>query len=174
MPRACISSRAHRLARLEGAAIAWVAVGLLAAVLAFPSLGQTAPRLVPIVEPGKPMRFEAVAPAPIGGGDPVAPEPCGLDSPQDRRTTTSAACMRCHDGSRAKNAGTGHRFDIEYNPYGKELRPDPEAFNAKVVLASRKVTCLSCHEPLSMTPFRLVAPTGGALEKRLCTACHIR
>ena len=154
--------------------MARVAMGLLAAALTFPCLGQTSPQLVPVVEPGKPMRFQAVAPAPIGGGDPTAPEPCGLDSPQDRRTTTSAACMRCHDGSRANNAGTGHRFDIEYNPYGKELRPDPEAFNAKVVLADRKVTCLSCHEPLSMTPFRLAAPTGGTLEKRLCTACHIR
>ena len=118
------------------------------------------------------MRFEAVAPS--ATGDPAAPEPCGLDTPQDRRTTTSATCMRCHDGSRASNAGTGHRYDIEYSTYGKELRLEPEKYNAKVVLADGKVTCLSCHEPLSTAPFRLAAPTGGTLEKRLCAACHIR
>lgn len=164
--------KVDRTARAEGRAIARLATAALAALVALPCQAQTAPRLVPILEPGKPMRFEA-APPPTTT-DPGAPEPCSLDTPLDRRTTPSSACMRCHDGSRASNAGTGHRYDIEYDPYGKELRPEPEKFNEKVVLADRKVTCLSCHESLSTAPFRLAAPTGGTLEKRLCAACHIR
>jgi hypothetical protein len=129
-------------------------------------------QVVPIVEPGKPMRFQAI-PAPTAAVE-AAPEPCELDVPQDRRTPTSSQCMRCHDGSKATNATTGHRFDVEYQNYGKDLRPEPEKFNPKIVLAGGKVTCLSCHEPLSTLRFHLAAPTEGEVEKRLCVACHIR
>jgi len=151
----------------------------LVGMLAFPGWAQTAPgdgaapapRMVPVVEPGKPMRFEVVSPpAPAA----AVVDPCDLEMPQDRRAPSSAACLRCHDGSRALNASTGHRFDIEYATYGKELRVDPEKFNPKIVVASGKVTCLSCHEPLSTTRFRLAAPTDGPVDKRLCAACHIR
>lgn len=147
---------------------------------ALPAAPQTAapqtaaPQTVPVVEPGKPMRFETVTPPAAAEAPAADAEPCDLESPQDRRTTPSKKCMRCHDGSRASNAATGHRFDIEYVSYGKELRPDPEKLNPKVVLAGGKVTCLSCHEPLSNAPFRLAAPTNGPSDKRLCAACHIR
>jgi hypothetical protein len=154
-------------------------VAALAALLALPAWAQTAPtgstpttpQRVPVVEPGKPMRFITAAPVPP---EPAAADPCDLDMPQDRRTATSTTCMRCHDGSKAANATTGHKFDIEYVSHGKELRPDPERFNSKVVLAAGKVTCMSCHVPLATTVFRLAAPTGGELDQRLCTACHIR
>ena len=151
----------------------------LVGMLAFPGWAQTAPadgtapapRMVPVLEPGKPMRFEVVNPP---ASAPAAVDPCDLEMPQDRRVPSSTACLRCHDGSRALNASTGHRYDIEYATYGKELRVDPEKFNPKVVVASGKVTCLSCHEPLSTTRFRLAAPTDGPVDKRLCAACHIR
>lgn len=142
---------------------------LLAAV---PALAQTTP--VPVVEPGKPMRFQAAAPAPAAAAAPPGAEPCDLEMPQDRRVSSSTACMRCHDGSKAVNAAYGHRFDIEYVVQGKDLRPNPEQYNPAVVLGGSKVTCMSCHVPLSTAPMRLAAPTGGALEQRLCTACHIR
>ncbi len=129
-------------------------------------------KLVPIVEPGKPMRFQVVTPG--GPTEPGATEPCALDSPLDRRSTPSSVCMKCHDGSRAGNASTGHRYDVEYVWFGKERRQDPETFNPKVTLSSGMVTCLSCHQPMSTEPYRLAAPVGGALDKRLCTACHIR
>jgi hypothetical protein len=158
-------------------------VTALLGLLALPGWAQTSPpaaappepKRVPVVEPGKPMRFEIVAPpAAEAPAAPAEPEPCDLESPQDRRTTPSSKCMRCHNGSRAMNAASGHRFDIEYSPYGKELRPDPEKHNPKVLLAGGKVTCLSCHEPLSKELFRLAAPMKGPLDKRLCSACHIR
>ncbi|HET8734245.1 MAG TPA: hypothetical protein VFM45_10805 [Anaeromyxobacteraceae bacterium] len=147
---------------------------LLSLVVA-PARAQTTPAPVPIVEPGKPMRFQAVAPAPAPAAA-AAPgvEPCDLEMPQDRRMTSSTTCMRCHDGSKAANASFGHRFDIDYVVQGKELRPNPEQYNPAVVLGGGKVTCMSCHVPLSTAPMRLAAPTGGALEQRLCTACHIR
>lgn len=158
--------------------VRWVAT--LAAAMAATSAGaQTSATggagpgttLIPVVEPGKPMRFITAAPIPP---EPAAADPCDLDVPQDRRTATSTACMRCHDGSKAANATVGHKYDIEYVSHGKELRPDPEKFNSKVVLAGGKVTCMSCHVPLATTAFRLAAPTGGELDQRLCTACHIR
>ena len=151
----------------------------LVGLLAFPAWAQSGPaagvpsepRMIPVLEPGKPMRFEAVNP-PVGV--PAPPDPCDLEMPQDRRAPDSRACLRCHDGSHATNASSGHRFDVEYATYGKELRIDPEKFNPKVVVASGKVTCLSCHEPLSTARNRLAAPTDGPVDKRLCAACHIR
>lgn len=152
----------------------------LAAFLAFPHLAGSraaaaeppAPQLVPVLEPGKPMRFQAVEPPP-----PVQPaglDSCELNLPRDRRSTPSKDCMKCHDGSRGANAGTGHRFDIEYVSHGKELRPDPEKFNPMVILAGGMVTCMSCHDPASTAVFHLAAPTSGPVDKRLCAACHIR
>lgn len=172
MPRPGLLAVVLNAARSKGLATSSAAMAALVSMLALPCWAQTTPKLVPILEPGKPMRFEAVAP-PTTGEPPVA-DPCDLASPQDRRTTTSVSCLRCHDGSKAANARSGHRFDIEYVTYGKDLRPEPEKYNPAVVLANGMVTCLSCHEPLSSAAFRLAAPTGGTLEKRLCAACHIR
>jgi hypothetical protein len=157
----------------------WRVVPILALAL-FPIRASPAPvesppsttQYVPIVEPGKPMRFQAMPP-PTAAAE-AAPDPCDLDSPQDRRTPTSSRCMQCHDGSKAANATTGHRFDIEYQIYGKELRLEPEKFNPKVVLADGKVTCMSCHEPQSTLRYHLAAPTDGEVAKRLCVACHLR
>jgi hypothetical protein len=118
------------------------------------------------------MRFMTAEPPPPA--PPAGLDACELTVTLDRRGTPSRACMRCHDGSRGSNATTGHRFDIEYVSHGKELRPDPEKFNAKVLLVGGMITCLSCHDPASTAIFHLAAPTSGPVEKRLCAACHIR
>jgi len=120
------------------------------------------------------MRFEAPTPIPqatVADGGALG---CALDAPLDRKSTPSSTCTQCHDGSKALNASRGHRYDMEYfvRP-GSDLRMNPEQFNAAVVLASGKVTCLSCHDPASRLVFHLAAPTDGEVGKRLCVACHV-
>lgn len=159
-----------------------VAAALTAPLLA--AMGDSAdggaPRLVPVLEPGKPMRMQVVVdPAATtvqttaaDGGFTV----CAINAPLDRTATPSSTCMRCHDGSKALDARGGHKYDIEYaysvRP-GGDLRPDPMQFNSKVVLAAGTITCVTCHDPASTAPYHLAAPTSGDVSKRLCVACHI-
>lgn len=104
---------------------------------------------------------------------------CALNAPLDRMTTPSSYCLTCHDGSKASSgapdARTGHRYDIEYYTAGKpDLRQDPTAYNSRVVLPGNKLTCCTCHDPASSLPYHLAASTSGAVDKRLCVACHIQ
>lgn len=159
----------------------WIAAAALAASPSYAARGDSADggtaSITVVLEPGKPMRFETVTPPALavqgdvaGGGGPE----CALHAPLDRRTTPSSACTQCHDGSKALNASTGHRYDMEYfvRP-GGDLRTNPEQFNSAVVLANGKVTCLSCHDSASRLVYHLAAPTGGEVARRLCVACHI-
>jgi hypothetical protein len=100
-------------------------------------------------------------------------EPCALPLVQDRAATPSSACMTCHDGSKAVDARTGHRYDIEYrSAFDSGLRPNPEQFNPKIVLSNGRVTCLTCHDPTSPADFHLAGPLGGPVKQRMCVACH--
>ncbi len=82
--------------------------------------------------------------------------------------------MECHDGSRASDARTGHKFDIRYAANGERLRYSPDQFNPNVVLVNGTITCLTCHDPMSKLAFKLAAPLDGFVDARLCVACHFR
>lgn len=159
---------------LRGSATLFLAVSL-SAVSSRARGDDTATRRVPVVEPGKPMRFELVKPPQPATPTITAPSAaaCALEKPLDRRRTPSSACLECHDGSKALQARTGHKYDVEYARPASDLRVDPEKFNANVVLADGKVTCLTCHDPASTLPGHLAGPTSGDVDKRLCVACHI-
>jgi len=125
-----------------------------------------------VVQPGQPMRFEKVAPP--ASAAPAA-SACTLALVQDRATTPSSACMTCHDGSKAVDARTGHRYDIDYrSAFTQDLRPQPDVFNPRIVLSNGKVTCLSCHDPSSSLGSHLASPLDGPVERRMCVACHPR
>lgn len=117
-----------------------------------------------------------VAALPASARETTAPERCTVDTTADRRTTPSSDCMRCHDGSRASDARTGHRYDITYSPFQSlaDLRPTPEQFDPRIVLVDRKVACMTCHDPASTLPDHLAAPVDGPPERRLCVACHMK
>ncbi|MFO0581159.1 MAG: hypothetical protein U0229_02705 [Anaeromyxobacter sp.] len=115
---------------------------------------------------------QPVGGGPIGGGGTSAD--CLLFNPStDRRTVSSTVCLSCHtSGSGAFEHG-GHPVGMTYVTYGKDLRQDPQAFNAAVILqANNTVACLTCHDPRSQLVQHLAAPTGGEVAKRLCVACH--
>jgi hypothetical protein len=143
---------------------------------------QSAPvqQLVPVVEPGKPMRFEVVQPAPQPAAQEVPPDACALEGLVDRRTTPSRGCTVCHDGSRASDARTGHKFDVDYARARVEptnagaFRAEPEQFNGAIVLVGGTVVCTTCHSSTSTLASRLVAPVNGPEKGRLCVACHLR
>ncbi|HTP52398.1 MAG TPA: hypothetical protein VMK42_17045 [Anaeromyxobacteraceae bacterium] len=127
-----------------------------------------------VVEPGKPMQYEVVEPAP----EARKVEPCRLEGVKDRRAARSSDCLRCHDGSRTPevpDARNGHVFDVPYQPVlHPNLRRDPEKFNSALVLVDETVTCLSCHDPASKETFHLAGPMSGPVEKRFCVGCHPR
>lgn len=148
---------------------------------AFAARAQSAPAQAPaataryeaVVERGKPMQLVRVGASNSTAAAEPAPEPCLLERTPPRRTTPSSECTTCHDGGRAVDARTGHKFDIEYQSNG-DLRPDPQAFNPKIVLVENRVACMSCHDPASQLPLHLAAPTSGDVAQRLCVACHVR
>jgi hypothetical protein len=151
---------------------------VVAPVVAFGPLGARAQELVPVVEPGKPMRLELVSTQPAAA---ATLAPCTISTPVDRRTTLSSVCMTCHDGSRtgAADARKGHKFGVDYESArsrpGSGLRLDPESFGSLsvVILQAGQVGCMSCHSPTSTLPFHVAAPTGGPVAERLCVACHV-
>lgn len=122
-------------------------------------------------EPAMPRLIELAAP----GSQPEAAFECILPGLTNRLATPSSACMICHDGKRARDARSGHRFDIPYPP---PMRPDyranPSQFNPAVVLVDGKVACVTCHDPASTRSDHLAGPTDGPVLKRLCVACHLR
>jgi hypothetical protein len=157
-------------------ATALLAVATGAAVRAAPGL-EAAPApdgdFRAIVQPGQPMRLEA--PPPAATRTARVAEPCALPLVQDRAGTPSSTCMTCHDGSKAVDARTGHRYDIEYrSAFDPDLRPNPEQFNPKVVLSNGRVTCLTCHDPASSIEFHLAGRLDGPVKQRMCVACHPR
>ncbi len=97
---------------------------------------------------------------------------CSLEAGIDR-TAPSSGCMACHTRTAGGFDHGGHRVEIAYEPYGKELRPNPLERGVNVVLPGGRVTCLTCHDPQSKLPDHLAANVGGPVEKRLCTACHL-
>jgi hypothetical protein len=101
-----------------------------------------------------------------------APDCLLSDRTLERRTVNSSRCTTCHPGGTASVGHAGHPCDVPYSTYGRDLRLDPERFNAAVVLAAGKITCLTCHDPRSGLAQHLAAPTGGEVALRLCVACH--
>jgi hypothetical protein len=119
-----------------------------------------------VVEAGQPMRIEPIRAPPIE---------CTLSMGLlDRVRTGSTACLGCHDASRGGHAAFRHPVDVLYVPYGRELSPDPEKQEPGVVLGEGRVTCLTCHDPVSTLPRNLSAPVVGEVPARLCAACHAR
>jgi len=144
-----------------------------------------ADELVPIVQPGQPMRFGTPAEAAQLASEaaPAAPEPprganggtsCLIANPLlDRRTVASARCLACHDRHGGGSTAGAHPVDVAYaRPSQTSLRAGPETFNAAIVLQGGKVGCLTCHDPKAATLHHLAAPTRGEVAKRLCVACH--
>jgi len=144
-----------------------------------------ADELVPIVQPGQPMRFGTAEEAAQVAADaaPVPPDPprtpnggasCLIANPLlDRRTVASSRCLACHDRHGGSSAAGAHPVDVAYaRPSRTSLRSGPETFNAAIVLQGGKVGCLTCHDPKAATLHHLAAPTRGEVAKRLCVACH--
>ncbi len=108
----------------------------------------------------------AIAPA-----APAAPL-CSLESGVER-TAPSSGCLTCHTSLTGNFDHGGHRVEVPYEPYGKDLRPKPEERGVNVVLPGGRITCLTCHDSRSKLPDHLAATTAGRADQRLCTACHL-
>jgi Cytochrome c7 and related cytochrome c len=130
--------------------------------------------------PSGPPPVAAVQPPGLatGGAEPgaaaaaPAPPACSLETGVDRMAA-SGSCTGCHTGVSGNFEHGGHRVEVPYEPYGKELRAKPEERGVNVVLPGGRITCLTCHDPKSKLPDHLAANIGGPVEKRLCTACHL-
>lgn len=122
------------------------------------------------------LAFVLAAAAPAVAQKTASGETCLVYGPVDRLTTPSSACLRCHDGSAASDARTGHSFDLDYararTQPRSELSVDPEAVNSAVVLQGGLVVCLTCHSGTSTLPHHLAARVDGPVKGRLCVACH--
>ncbi len=121
------------------------------------------------------------APAATHGG-PVgqawAEGPCTLPR-VDRATTTSHACVACHDGSVGPDigfqmragggGGMSHPVTVEY---GVAAARSPaqyapaSALPREVPLVNGRVECTSCHDGASAAPKHVVEVA------QLCNACH--
>lgn len=102
----------------------------------------------------------------------------GLDS-------ESQACMSCHDGSLASDAGshrsfksmgeanTEHPVGVAYVGGGKrlsEMRLIPASrLDPRIRLFDGKMGCGSCHSPYSRMPNKLLMSNAGS---KLCLSCH--
>ncbi len=102
----------------------------------------------------------------------AAAPPCSLESGVER-TAPSSGCLACHTSLSGNFDHGGHRVDVPYEPYGKELRAKPEERGVNVVLPGGRITCLTCHDARSKLPDHLAATTAGRVDQRLCTACHL-
>ncbi|HET9597451.1 MAG TPA: hypothetical protein VFP65_17820 [Anaeromyxobacteraceae bacterium] len=107
--------------------------------------------------------------------------PCQLAS-VDRRTTPSARCLACHDGSAApsilRSARTAaplgdHPFDSDYAQArlrrGFARLRDPRELDAALPLVGGKVACTTCHAGDSRERAHVALPMAGS---GLCFACH--
>jgi predicted CXXCH cytochrome family protein len=81
----------------------------------------------------------------------------------------TSLCVSCHDGTAAKEAdGPGnHQTEVLYL-IKKKFR---EISDKRVVFIDGKVTCLSCHNPYTLSASKLVKSNMGS---RLCLTCHIK
>jgi predicted CXXCH cytochrome family protein len=75
-------------------------------------------------------------------------------------------CEACHDGMLAGSVGgpQGH-VDVYYMA-GRDFNA---ALDHRVILVDGRVTCISCHDPYSSEPKRLVMSNH---RSRLCLECH--
>ncbi len=75
-------------------------------------------------------------------------------------------CLACHDGMLAGGVGgpEGH-IDVYYMA-GKKFNA---ALDRRIILIDGRVTCISCHDPYSSEPKRLVMSNH---RSRLCLECH--
>jgi hypothetical protein len=126
----------------------------------------------PAAPAGPTATVAAGAPAAAGSAAEPAAALCSLDAGIER-SAPSSGCIACHASTTGNFDHGGHRVEIAYEPYGKELRPKPEERGVNVVLPGGRITCLTCHDPQSKLPNHLAATTAGPVDKRLCTACHL-
>jgi predicted CXXCH cytochrome family protein len=96
----------------------------------------------------------------------------------DRATTTSRACLSCHDGSMATSMHTGlrpeggHPVDVSYEQARVRLPSMLRAAGAlpeTLPLPEGMVTCTTCHDGASDGPQHLAVTTRASA---LCTSCH--
>jgi predicted CXXCH cytochrome family protein len=108
-------------------------------------------------------------------------DPCQLAS-VDRRTTASARCLACHDGSAAPAvvrstrvaAPLGdHQVDADYAQArlrrGFARLRDPRELGPALPLVDGKVACTTCHAGDSRERAHVALPMAGSA---LCFACH--
>lgn len=117
---------------------------------------------------GAPPAPSAAATAPAAPAAPL----CQIESGVER-TAPSSGCLACHTSMTGNFDHGGHRVEVPYEPYGKDLRPKPEERGVNVVLPGGRITCLTCHDSRSKLPDHLAATTAGRADQRLCTACHL-
>ncbi|MFZ5759705.1 MAG: hypothetical protein ACOY32_08775 [Thermodesulfobacteriota bacterium] len=94
-----------------------------------------------------------------------------------------AGCPSCHYGGQKDipgcngkcivDPGLSHPLFPDYPPPGKikDYRSLAEARKAGIRFHGKKMTCLSCHDPVSRVPYHFPA---GLEQTGLCRACHIR
>jgi hypothetical protein len=154
--------------------IPWLLASVTIAALA----AEPSPSPSPASAITAPLAATTAGPADAGtaatdAGAAASPAPlCSLETGVDR-TAPSSGCTSCHTSTTGSFDHGGHRVDIAYEPYGKDLRPNPLERGVNVVLPGGRITCLTCHDPQSKLPDHLAAPISGPVEKRLCTACHL-
>jgi predicted CXXCH cytochrome family protein len=107
----------------------------------------------------------------------------------------SIICMRCHDGTMARDmfggltapsavniqhpafltsghGGTSHPVGVEYPQFERDFRPMNFVLSeGKVLLPDGKVECISCHDPHNQEGARYML-TKSNERSALCLTCH--
>ncbi len=143
-----------------------------------------------------PQRDELPAAAPLW--DPMADLTRTFGTPlvQSRRASMGTTmCLRCHDGTVARDTiataprdrfvnklspalfGTGHGTSdhpvgIDYPAFDLDYRPAPAVIaSGTVSLPAGKVECISCHDPHSMSQEKFMLVRNNT-RSALCLTCH--
>ncbi len=143
-----------------------------------------------------PQRDEPPAAAPLWDADADLNRRFAAPLEQSKRAGLGTTmCLRCHDGTIAKDTiggvkgdrfvnkenpgilGTGHGTSehpvgVRYPDYDEDFHPAPMVIaKGPVALPGGKVECVSCHDPHDMAGERFMLVLSNA-RSRLCLTCH--